>query len=135
MALAVQPTEVGITPSCEARPGVRLSLLGGFGLARAGHSIPLPVTAQRVVVFLALHQRPLQRVYVSGMLWPNSTEDRAGASLRSALWRLHRLAIDIVGATGDRVWLAPAGGGELTSVGAPARQLIDGGGRLGEIDL
>lgn len=55
--------------------------------------------------------------------------------MRSALWRLHRLAIDIVGATVDRIWLAPQVGVDLRDVVAQARQLIDGAGSLEEIDL
>ena len=135
MALAVHEIGGGINPPVLTSAGVRLSLLGGFALARDGNVVDLPATAQRVVAFLALHERPLQRTYVSGTLWPNSSEDHAGASLRSALWRLHRLAIDIVEATVDRIWLAPQVRVDLRQVVARARRLIDEAGSLEETDM
>jgi len=135
LALAVHQAELGITPSVVTRPAIRLSLLGGFDLTREGVAVTLPATAQRVVAFLALHQKPLQRVYVSGALWPNSPEDRAGASLRSALWRLHRQAVDVVEATVDRICLATQVRVDLREVVTRARRLIDEAGGLEDTDL
>jgi len=40
------------------------------------------------LALLALRSRPLERLYVAGLLWLDASEERAGASLRSALWRL-----------------------------------------------
>ena len=48
------------------------------------------MSAQRVIAFIALHDHPLQRAYVAGSLWLDSSEARAHANLRSALWRLGR---------------------------------------------
>jgi DNA-binding SARP family transcriptional activator len=126
---------VGITPLALTSAEVRLSLLGGFALARDGRALDLPVTSQRVVALLALHERPLQRAHVSGMLWPNSSEDHAAASLRSALWRMHRLAIDIVETTVDRMWLAARVRVDLREVVARAKRLIDEAGSLEETDM
>lgn len=70
------------------RPPARLNLLGGFILTSFGEPVVLPISAQRLLAFLALHLRPLQRPYVAGALWPERSRDRAGASLRSALWRV-----------------------------------------------
>jgi DNA-binding SARP family transcriptional activator len=50
------------------------------------------VGAQRVVAFVALHERKLLRPYVAGSLWLDRPEERAAANLRSALWRIQRLA-------------------------------------------
>lgn len=69
--------------------GLQLNLLGGFGLHFGGDEVLLPPTAQRVVALLALHDTALRRDHVAGLLWGNSTEARAGGSLRSALWKLH----------------------------------------------
>ena len=70
--------------------------------------MPLPPASQRLVAFLALHGRPLLRVYVAGSLWLDSTEDRANASLRTALWRLGRPSCRLVEASTTHVALAPA---------------------------
>jgi DNA-binding SARP family transcriptional activator len=68
----------------------RLSLLGGFELTCNGEPVTVPMSAQRVIAFVALHDHPLQRAYVAGSLWLDSPEARAHANLRSALWRLGR---------------------------------------------
>jgi DNA-binding SARP family transcriptional activator len=74
---------------------VRLALMGNFMLAGADGAVRLPMTAQRVVAFLALARKPVSRLYVAGHLWPDASEARAAASLRSALWRVRR-AGDVV---------------------------------------
>lgn len=43
---------------------------------------------------------------IAGVLWPNSTQDKAQASLRSALWRLRRVNGRIVCSTHDCLALA-----------------------------
>lgn len=68
-------------------PVVVLNLLGRFQVLVDGHQIRLPDTVQRLLVFLALHDRPQPRLVVSGNLWPEKPDGRASANLRSALWR------------------------------------------------
>lgn len=69
---------------------LRLSLLGGFELRRGAKRLEVPLSSQRVVAFLALHKCPVQRVFVAGSLWVDTSDSHAAASLRSALWRLRR---------------------------------------------
>jgi DNA-binding SARP family transcriptional activator len=66
----------------------RLSLLGGFELSCGGTDVAVSRSGQRLLALLALQARPLERLWVAGTLWLDATEERAGASLRSALWRL-----------------------------------------------
>ncbi len=65
-----------------------LCLLQGFELRIGCRVVALTPASQRLVAFVALHERPVRRNYVSGTLWPDATEERAGANLRSALWRV-----------------------------------------------
>jgi DNA-binding SARP family transcriptional activator len=74
----------------------RLSLLGGFEFACNSQTVAVPLSAQRVIAFVALHDHPLQRAYVAGSLWLDSPEARAHANLRSALWRLGRYGSALV---------------------------------------
>jgi DNA-binding SARP family transcriptional activator len=83
-----------------------LFLLQGFHLRFGQRSVSLPLSAQRVLAFLALHERPLQRVFVAGSLWIDSDEQRANASLRTALWRLRNPACPLVDVTPTQVGLA-----------------------------
>lgn len=85
---------------------VRVGLLQGFELYVRGQAVSLPLSAQRVLAFLALHDRPLQRLYVAGSLWLNSTDAKAGASLRTALWRLRTPSLRLVEATPMHLELA-----------------------------
>jgi DNA-binding SARP family transcriptional activator len=86
---------------------VRLGLLRGFELRRDDGLVELPLSAQRVLAFLALHDRPLQRLYVAGSLWLDSSEERANASLRTALWRVGRPSCPLVQASTTHLALAP----------------------------
>jgi DNA-binding SARP family transcriptional activator len=95
------------TPVARVRvKGLRLVLLSGFQVERDGRAVALPLSAQRVIAFLALHERPLQRLFVAGTLWLDSSEERANASLRTALWRLRRPGCTLVDATATHVGLA-----------------------------
>jgi DNA-binding SARP family transcriptional activator len=75
-----------------------LRLLDTFGLFRADEPVSLPMSAQRVLAFLALHERPLPRAYLAGSLWAEHGEAEAHACLRSALWRVTRRGLRIVAA-------------------------------------
>src|SRR5215208_2849011 len=85
---------------------VRLNLLRGFELLCDGDRVALPPSAQRLLAFVALHDRPVQRVYVAGALWLDASEQRSFANLRSALWRLHRPGYPLIEATPRQLGLA-----------------------------
>ncbi len=104
----------------EAAPGVRhsspamattpsgvlsLSLLGSFRLEAGGREIRLPIGAQRVMALLAL-QGTISRSRLAGTLWPDSTEDRARACLRTSLWRANQTVPGVVTVTATTVDLS-----------------------------
>jgi DNA-binding SARP family transcriptional activator len=86
---------------------VELGLLRGFRVIHQGSPVGLPPGAQRVLAFLALHDRPVLRASVAGALWQDTNERRASASLRSALWRLNRPGLQLVDATVTSLGLPP----------------------------
>ena len=88
-----------------ADQSLRLHLLRGFSLANGGRTLDLPLGAQRLIAFLALQDRPVHRLAVSGTLWIDASEEQASASLRTVLWRVGRIA-DVVTATGPTLELA-----------------------------
>ena len=102
----------------------RLGLLHGFEVRLAGRPLELPLSAQRLVAFLALHERPLQRLYVAGCLWLESSEEHANASLRTTLWRLGRQGYPLVEASGNQVALASSVEVDLHEVRAQARRVL-----------
>jgi DNA-binding SARP family transcriptional activator len=103
---------------------VRLTLLGGFELRRDKSPILLAAGPQRLVAFVALHMRPLRRGYVSGSLWPDATEARAAASLRSAMWRIQR-HVPLLTTIGDKVGLASGVKVDLREASIAAQTLVD----------
>lgn len=66
---------------------IQLMLLGGFTLLHDSEEILLPQSAQRLIAFLALRDRPLSRSYLASTLWPDCPAGRSQADLRTALWR------------------------------------------------
>ncbi len=112
---------------------VRLGLLGGFRLSVEAKDIDLPMNSQRLVCFLALHDQPLLRTFVGGTLWGDSTEHRAGGSLRSALWRLRRAMYPVVSLTSDHIALSPMVDVDLREGKALAHKVLDPSQDLEEV--
>jgi len=83
-----------------------LRLLSSFELAFGDEIIVLPPSVQRLVAFLTISDRRMQRPYIAGTLWPEASEHRAAANLRSALWRLNQLDVDVVDTSDMRLQLA-----------------------------
>jgi DNA-binding SARP family transcriptional activator len=67
---------------------VKVSLQRRFEVACDGIRVDVPHSSQRLVAFLAINDRPVARDVVAAQLWSDATGDRAGAALRTALWRL-----------------------------------------------
>ena len=114
---------------------VRLTLLDGFELRHGDERVALPLGSQRLVAFLALHDRPLLRVHVAGALWLDTTEERSCANLRSALWRLRQPGCAIVEATTTHVGLSNEVVVDVRELVGAARRLLDGIGEPGPAEL
>jgi DNA-binding SARP family transcriptional activator len=80
---------------------------------------------QRLLVFVTVHDRLLLRSYVAGALWPDTTEQSAGANLRSALWRLNHLGLPVVEVGGLTLRLAPAVSVDLRERVAEGQRLLE----------
>jgi DNA-binding SARP family transcriptional activator len=76
-------------PSHASSPaGIRVQLLGDFAVLAGGHRVQVCRGGQRLLAFLGLHQRPIPRTRIAGVLWPGSAGAQASANLRAALTRL-----------------------------------------------
>jgi DNA-binding SARP family transcriptional activator len=120
----------------DSAPGsssARLGMLGGFALHIESQEVPLPMNAQRLVCFLALHDQPQMRSFVSGSLWGESTEHRAGGSLRSALWRLRRATYPLVTLTSDHIALSDSVVVDLREGKALAHRVLDTSAALDDV--
>jgi DNA-binding SARP family transcriptional activator len=112
---------------------VRLGLLHGFQLQCAEGEVDLPLSSQRVLAFLALQLRPQTRCYVAATLWMNFDEQRAGASLRSALWRINRCGHPLVAADARALRLMPDVIVDLRDSTRSARQVLRGEAKGGAV--
>ncbi|MEM8925814.1 MAG: BTAD domain-containing putative transcriptional regulator [Actinomycetota bacterium] len=76
-----------------------------------GETVDVTPAAQRLLAFVALTPRGAERSYTAFQLWPEHDERRAKANLRSALWRLGKVPVELIDATkshlrlADDVWL------------------------------
>lgn len=107
------------------RTEIRVSLSGAFELSRNGQSVDLATPAQRVLAFLALHEQPVRRDHVAGVLWLDSNEERAAGSLRSALWRIRQCGDSIVESTQRGLRLSPAVCVDVREAISWARRVVD----------
>jgi DNA-binding SARP family transcriptional activator len=106
---------------------IELCLLGGFELRSSGATYPVAQAAERLLALLAIHARPMLRLYVASSLWADSTEQHANGSLRSALWRLGRSGHQLVEADADHLRLSQNVRVDLYDVTVRARRLLSGG--------
>lgn len=66
-----------------------LALLGGFVFTVGGDALlGISAGSQRLLAFLAVRDRVVTRHQVAGTFWPESSDEHAGANLRSAVSRL-----------------------------------------------
>jgi len=119
---------VRIPRSCECpEDGVALSLLGTFRLGVQTLPVTLTGGSQRLVAFLALRGRRLNRGAAAGALWPEVSEAQAHANLRSAIWRLDKVTQDVVHVNACEIELADGVVVDYEEAGALAHQLtVDG---------
>ena len=103
-----------------------LRLLDCFALTCDGRPVSVPHSAQRLLAFLALHPHPLRRAQVAGSLWLDSPEERAHASLRSALWRVQQAGANVIEVRDAQLSLAPSVRVDYREATALSRALLDG---------
>jgi DNA-binding SARP family transcriptional activator len=107
---------------------VSLDLIRGFELRCGPEIVSVPMSSQRLIAFVALHDRAVRRSFVSGMLWLDSSTTRANASLRSALWRTPSLGgAPLVEASSTHIWLDPRVEVDFRTTVGRAMSLLDEG--------
>ena len=98
----------------------------GFTLTEGQQPLSVPLSAQRVIAFVALRNRPTLRPYVAEMLWLDASQDRAMANLRSALWRLRQPGTTIVESDGEYLSLSRSVSVDVVDFVAWAHRLLAG---------
>jgi DNA-binding SARP family transcriptional activator/DNA-binding HxlR family transcriptional regulator len=121
------PSAAAAEPTLEQpeRLDIRISLLGSFDLRVNGVRIgQLAVGSQRLLAFLALHDRSVARMSMAGAMWPEVSDERASISLRSALSRLDAATRDAILSTSPGLSIAESVVVDLRDARAAARRLV-----------
>jgi len=103
-----------------------LALLGGFVFSVGGDALlGISAGSQRLLAFLAVRDRVVTRHQVAGTFWPESSDEHAGASLRSAVSRLDGPSREALRVTAGDLGLAEGVVVDVHHSQALARRLID----------
>jgi SARP family transcriptional regulator, regulator of embCAB operon len=115
---------VGVSKSDST--GLEVRVLGTFRFWARGSALPaVPGGSQRLLALLGLRDRALMRASVAGTLWPESSEEHAYSSLRSALGRLSRMTRDAVVVNALDLSLADGVTVDIREARALAHRLLD----------
>lgn len=105
-------------------PAVSLKLTGEFEPSVGSRRLTLSHGVARMLAYLALHDRPVNRSRLACELWPEVGEKQAANSLRTTLWRAGRACRCLVTAESDRLRLNPAVQVDVTELSGLANRLI-----------
>jgi DNA-binding SARP family transcriptional activator len=118
----VRPAAVATTSTRQ----LRICLLDGFAMECDTETIEIPLSAQRLLAFLAFQKRPVLRPYVAGSLWLDKSEERANANLRASLWRLRGAGLKVVESVGNCLSLAHSVTVDVRDSFVLAHELLNG---------
>lgn len=113
---------------------VQLRVMRCFELRVDRVGVTLPVNVERVLAFLAVQERPQLRRHVATVLWMDTTEERAAANLRNALWRARQVLGGSLVADKSHLALSPEVDIDLRHLLSQAHSLIRPTTELTECD-
>lgn len=106
------------------RRGLELQLFGSWCLWADGAQVPIVGRGQRLVALLALRGQRA-RPHVAGILWPDTTEDRALTSLRAAVLQAQRAVPQLLDVDRTQIGLHPDVQVDVHEVKRCASQVLD----------
>jgi DNA-binding SARP family transcriptional activator len=91
------PISCLLTSVVETRTPI-LHLFGGPYVSFGSSRVEVPEGSKRLLAFVAMRRGRIERRCAAGSLWPVGDDARASGNLRSALWRLRGLGIELLSA-------------------------------------
>ncbi len=122
-------------PSDPLAAGPSLHLFGGPYVCVDGCRREVPEGSKRLLVFVALRRRRVERRHAAGVLWPDGSDERAAGNLRSALWRLRGADIDLMVVDKGSLRLRDDVAVDVELVGDWAARIISGRLRPDELSM
>ncbi len=112
-----------------------LHLIGGPYVVAGGRRVSVPEGSKRLVAFVALKGRRVERSYAAEVLWPDADPSRAAGNLRSAMWRVRVAGLDILIADKSSLSLHPGLRVDIEGVTAWANRVATGAIEATDLDL
>jgi DNA-binding SARP family transcriptional activator len=110
-----------------------LHLFGGPFVTCGRQRLEIPEGSKRLLAFVALHHRRIERRYAAGTLWPNGDDVRAAGNLRSALWRLNLAGIRVLSADNHSLAICDDVSVDVDIITAWANRLVGGSASDGDL--
>lgn len=129
---SVTPTRASALP---VDANLQVRLLGGFALHRGDAALSIPAAGRRLVALVALRDRGVSRVQAAGVLWGESSDERACGSVRTVLWALRKGGINIIDAAGGTLTLARDIDVDVRVMTSVANGLLAGQVRAQDVNL
>jgi DNA-binding SARP family transcriptional activator len=120
-----KPSPMHLVGRRATAPTLTIRVMSGFQLLHDGVELQLPETGERVLAVLAVKGRPLPRLKLSAMFWPDASEKQALANLRSVLWRLSGPSHDALDIRPRSLSIAASVRVDLRTSEALAHQILD----------
>jgi DNA-binding SARP family transcriptional activator len=114
---------------------VVLHLFGGPFVTLNCRRMAVPEGSKRLLAFVALHHRHVERRYAAGTLWPIGDDLRACGNLRSALWRLNQTCVPLLDADKCSLSLRDDVLVDLNVVSQWAGRVMAGSARDADLDV
>jgi DNA-binding SARP family transcriptional activator len=103
---------------------IELSVMRVFELRINCARTDVPTSVERLLAFLAVHDRPQTRQHVAAHLWMDTMEERASANLRNTVWRARRVLGDHLVTDGSSLALSPDIATDVRRLTSLARTLL-----------
>jgi DNA-binding SARP family transcriptional activator len=115
---------------------IEISLMGTFSVRIGQKPIATPsVGTQRILAYLALHDKAVTRLSMAGTMWPEVSDFNAGGSLRSALTRVEGPTREAITMASGGLRLATDVVVDFRQAQALAHRLLLGDGAVDEDDF
>lgn len=101
-------------------------LLGEPCVLQDGQRYTVPEGGKRLLAFVALQRRRVDRRHAAGSLWPEGSDDRAFGNLRSTLYRLRGAGILVLESDKNSIFLRDRTTTDLDALCQWGDRLIDG---------
>jgi DNA-binding SARP family transcriptional activator/DNA-binding HxlR family transcriptional regulator len=117
-------------------PTAQVYLMGAFAIQIGdGPIVTPPVGTQRILAYLALHERAVSRLSMAGTMWPKVSDANAGGSLRSALTRIDDTTREVIDMASGGLRLAESVSVDFREAQSLARRLLGDTSELDEADF